>query len=180
MSAIASIIFRVVVFPHEGKLVTVDQLNFTPKGCMESNESTIPLVDHVKPAWEILGAGINASLMGKFDIPTPINYLGSTSVGKSIATIVDRTDPWVLPSHHEPKVPLLATEVTYQAIVHTTVDSILVPLTVSEEPEEPYFPAWAENSLHSRDWLDMILPLDEAILEAMKPFFTIDPIFFWS
>ena len=29
MSAIALAIFRVVVFPHEGKLVTFDQLNFT-------------------------------------------------------------------------------------------------------------------------------------------------------
>ena len=35
MSAIASAVFRVVVFPHEGKLVTVDQLSFTRKGCME-------------------------------------------------------------------------------------------------------------------------------------------------
>ena len=29
MSAIASVIFRVVVFPHEGKLITIDQLDFT-------------------------------------------------------------------------------------------------------------------------------------------------------
>ena len=29
MSAIASVVFRVVVFPHEGKLVTIDQLDFT-------------------------------------------------------------------------------------------------------------------------------------------------------
>ena len=29
MSAIASIVFRVVVFPHEGKLVTVVQIDFT-------------------------------------------------------------------------------------------------------------------------------------------------------
>ena len=28
MSAIALAVFRVVVFPHEGKLVTVDQLSF--------------------------------------------------------------------------------------------------------------------------------------------------------
>ena len=56
MSAIASAVFRVVVFPHEGKLVTVDQLSFTRKGRMESNESTIPLVDQVKPALESLGA----------------------------------------------------------------------------------------------------------------------------
>ena len=46
--------------------------------------------------------------MGTFDIPAPINYLGSTSVGKCIATVVDRTDPWVLPSHHEPEVPVAA------------------------------------------------------------------------
>ena len=60
---------------------------------METNESTIPLVDQVKPASESLGAGMYASLMGTFDLPAPINYIGSTSVGKSIATLVDRTDP---------------------------------------------------------------------------------------
>ena len=50
MCAIASVVLRVVVFPHEGKLVTVDQLSFTRKGRMETNESTMPLVDQVKPA----------------------------------------------------------------------------------------------------------------------------------
>ena len=113
MSTIASTVFRVVVFPHEGKLVTVDQLNFTREGCMESNESTIPLVYQAKPIVESLGAGMYASLMGTFDLPALINYIGSTSVGKSIATVVDRIDPSVLPSPHEPKVPLLAVEVAY-------------------------------------------------------------------
>ena len=167
MSSIASVIFWVVVFPHEGKLVSVNQLNFTRKGHMESNESTVPLVDQVKPATQSLGAGMYTSLMGTFDFPAPINYIGSTSVGKSIATVVDRTDPWVLPSHHELEVPLLVVEVGYQAITKTTVDPILVPLTVSEELEEAYLPAWAENSFHSTDCLDMVLPYDEAILEAM-------------
>ena len=81
MSAIASIVFQVVVFPHKGNLVTIDQLSFTQKGCMESNESTVPLVDQVKSAIESLGAGMYASLMGTFDFPAPINYIGSTSVG---------------------------------------------------------------------------------------------------
>ena len=45
MSTIASVVLRVVVFPHEGKLVTVDRLSFTQKGRMETNESTMPLVD---------------------------------------------------------------------------------------------------------------------------------------
>ena len=116
MSTIASAVFWVVVFPHEGKLVTIDLLNFTRKGRMESNESTVALVDQVKPASESLGAEMYASLMGTFDLPAPINYIGSTSVGKSIATVVHRTDPWVLPSPHEPEVPLSVVEVAYQAI----------------------------------------------------------------
>ena len=107
-----------------------------------------------------------ASLMGTFDLPALINYIGSTSVGKSIATVVNRTDPF-LPSHHELEVPLSVVEVAYQAITQTTVDPFSVPLTVSEELEEAYLPAWAENSLHSTDCLDMVLPSDEAILEAM-------------
>ena len=49
MSTIASVVLWVVVFPHEGKLLTVDQLSVTRKGCMENNESIVPLVDQVKP-----------------------------------------------------------------------------------------------------------------------------------
>ena len=56
------------MFPHEGKLVTVDQLNFTQKGRMESNESTMPLVDQVKPAAQSLGARMDAPMMGTFDL----------------------------------------------------------------------------------------------------------------
>ena len=118
---------------------------------MESNESTVPLVDQVKLASESLGDGMYASLMGTFDLSAPINFIGSTSVGKSIATVVDRIDPWVLPTHHELEVPLSTVEVAYQDITQTTIDPIPVPLLVSEELEEVYLPAWAENSLHSTD-----------------------------
>ena len=71
------------------------------------------------------------------------------------------------PSPHEPEVPLSPVEVAYQAITQTVVDPILDPLIVSEALEEFYFPAWAENSLHYMDCLDMVLPSDESILEAM-------------
>ena len=83
---------------------------------MESNEFTVPLVDQVKPTAQSLGARMYASLMGTFDLLAPINYIGSTSVRKSIATVVNRTDPWVLPTHHEPEVPLSVEEVAYQPI----------------------------------------------------------------
>ena len=72
---------------------------------MDSNEFTVPLVDQVKLASESLGARMYTSLMGTFDLPSSVNYIGSSSVGRSIAMVVDRTDPWVLPSPHKPEVP---------------------------------------------------------------------------
>ena len=107
--------------------------------------------------------------MYTFDLLAPVNYIGSTSVGKSIAIVVNRTDPWVLQTPHEPEVPLSVVEVAYQDITQDTVDLIPDPLTVLEDMEEVYFPVWAKNSSHSILYcLDMVLPSDEAILEAMS------------
>ena len=72
------------------------------------------------------------------------------------------------PIPHKPDVPLSAVEVAYQAITQATIDPIPDPLTVLEDLEEVYFPAWAEKSSHSIDCLDMVLPSDEAILEPMS------------
>ena len=58
MFAILLVFLWVVVFPHEGKLVVVDQPSFTRKGHMGTNESTVPLVDQVKPTSESLGVGM--------------------------------------------------------------------------------------------------------------------------
>ena len=44
----------------------------------------------------------------------------------------------------------------------------MTPSTVSEGLEETYIPAWAENYLYLDDCLNMVLPSDEAILEAMS------------
>ena len=74
-SAIALVVFRVVVFPHEGKLVTVDQLDFTRKVRLDSNKSAVPLVDQVKPTAQSLGARMYASLMGTFDLPARLTIL---------------------------------------------------------------------------------------------------------
>ena len=56
----------------------------------------------------------------------------------------------------------------YRAVVDTTVDSTATLSIVLEESEESYLPDWADNSLYSYDCLNMVFPLDEAILEAMS------------
>ena len=106
-------------------------------------------------------------LMGPFDIPTLINELGSMSVGMSIVTVVYRTEPWVLPSRHEPQVPLSTVEVAYQVVFNATADSIVTPSLVSEESDEDYLPTWMENSTYSYDFLDMVFPSNESLPEAM-------------
>ena len=45
MCTIPSSVFRVLIFPHEGKLVNVDKLTYTRKGCMQTSESNVPLID---------------------------------------------------------------------------------------------------------------------------------------
>ena len=109
MCIIPSFVLRVLVFPHEGNLVTIDQLQYTHKGRMETSESNVPLIDQLCPTNESLGVGMYTSLMGNFDMPAPINYLGTTSVGKKICTIVDITNLWVLPSQDDIDVTLSTT-----------------------------------------------------------------------
>ena len=52
-------------------------------------------------------------------------------------------------------------------VPNTTVDPIPDPLLVSEDLKEVYSPAWVEKSLHSTEYLDMVLPSNESILESM-------------
>ena len=70
MEVIPSSYFRCIKFPHEGKLVTVDQLSF----CNTPNESgtVVPLVDNSTSACENMGVGLYSSLMGSFNISAPI------------------------------------------------------------------------------------------------------------
>ena len=97
------------MFPHEGNLVTIDQLSYTWKSRTKTSESNVPLIDQSCPTNEILGVGMYTSLMVTFDMPTPINYLGTTCVGNNICIVADRIDLWVLPSQDDPGVPLSAT-----------------------------------------------------------------------
>ena len=70
------------MFPHEINLVIVDQLLYKRKGHMETSESNIPMIGQSFPTNESLGVGMYMYLMVTFHIPTPINYLGMTSVGE--------------------------------------------------------------------------------------------------
>ena len=46
MQAIASSLFRIVCFPHNGKIVTIDQMEFKNPSVTASSGAAIPIVDH--------------------------------------------------------------------------------------------------------------------------------------
>ncbi len=69
MRAVASSLFRVIRFPHQGKIVTVDQLSFFAS----SSEGNVPYVEHTSIPYESVGAGLfkDPTLMGVFSLPPP-------------------------------------------------------------------------------------------------------------
>jgi hypothetical protein len=82
-------------------------------------------------------------------------------------------DPWILPSpsatmdetgHPGMSTPLSATEVAYSLVqqASTTLD-----LTLAQELDPPLESIWAQGSLANTNSLDLVLPSDEAIIEAM-------------
>jgi hypothetical protein len=73
MTVIASSVFRCVQFPHQGKLVTVDQLDFYTTDARVPATNNIPLLRDHKIMYESIGVGLlkYSSLMGNFPTPLP-------------------------------------------------------------------------------------------------------------
>lgn len=77
MDVITSSLFRILCFPHEGRIVTIDQMEYSPKESNASFDSFVPLVNNPKQPVENLGVGIYSSLMGNFDLPSSISRINS-------------------------------------------------------------------------------------------------------
>ena len=72
MRAVVSTLFRVLHFPHQGKVVTVDQLAFFNADTRTGN---VPFIANTPPGYENVGVGLlkDSSLMGTFPIPPQPN-----------------------------------------------------------------------------------------------------------
>ena len=161
MQAVASSLFRIIRFPHQGKIVTVDQLAFFAS----SSEGNIPFVEHTSKSYENLGAGLfkDPSLMGVFLLPPP-NIA-------SINMIIVRPDPWVLPPTDQveswgDEMLLSPAELNYVEIVAASAPS--PKPAPSRKVPDSYAPfPWLGDEAFS-DPLKEIFPSDEAIIETMS------------
>jgi hypothetical protein len=126
--------FRVLLFPHEGQIVTIDQLSFSrPDPALGA--SMVPMIDNPQLGVVNVGVGLCPSLMGTFDYPPPqgnIKFISNHhkveifQVSSFRMTYFD--DPWILPSpsttmdgigHPGMSMPLSTTKVAY-SLVHKT------------------------------------------------------------
>jgi hypothetical protein len=107
MSMVVATIFWVLCFPHEGWIITVDQLSFSHLD-PSLGASKVPMIDNPQSRMVNLGVGLFPSLMGNFDYPPPSNDV------RFVLVVPDQPkvaifqvssikmsyfeDPWTLPS----------------------------------------------------------------------------------
>jgi hypothetical protein len=157
MRAIVSTLFRVVRFPHQGKVVTVDQLAFFNTNTHTGN---VPFIAKPPPGYENVGVGLlkDSSLMGTFPIPPPPDIpCPSVASINMISTVPHElpvsADPWIVPDlgdhvHFGDVMPLSPVESAYQAIQSTT----LTTSSLEELSPDPFC---------------VIFPTDEMIMSVM-------------
>jgi hypothetical protein len=150
MRAVVSTLFYVVRFPHQGKLITVDQLAFFN---YDSCTSNIPFISKTPPGYENVGVGLlkDSTLRGIFPIPPPNIPPPFVASINMISIFVHETptsyNPWIVPDlgdylRYGEQIPLSLIESAYQAIQSTTpstpslCDSSLDPFQVIFPTEE--------------------------------------------
>jgi hypothetical protein len=101
MCAVVSTLFRVVCFPHQGKVVTVDQLAFFNSDTRTGNMSFIA---KTPSSYENVGVGLlkDSSLMGTFPIPPPPDVPRPSVASINMISVVSHelpvsSDPWIVP-----------------------------------------------------------------------------------
>jgi hypothetical protein len=123
MTVVASSVFRCVQFPHQGKIVTVDQLDFCTTDARAPATNNIPFLGDHKITYESIGVGLlkDSSLMGTFPTPLPptTHHIASVDMISTAAyQSLESSDPWIVPCPLEfdalsDTVPLSPAETSY-------------------------------------------------------------------
>ena len=123
MEAVVSSVYIVIKFPHQVKIVTIDQLSFYRRDPIQSN-SNIPMVGNSKKDPLNVGIGLYPSLMRTFTFPPlEVNMISCVRNEPLVMEVPFKTsyysDLWNLPTLSDETstgmvMPLSATEVTYK------------------------------------------------------------------
>jgi hypothetical protein len=124
MHAVVSTLFHIVHFPHQGKVIIVDQLAFFNSDMCTSN---VPFIAKTPPRYENVSVGLlkDSTLIGTFphpplNIPPPL-VASINMISTSVREPPESFDPWIVHEpgdylHYENQIPLSPVESTYQDI----------------------------------------------------------------
>ena len=98
MRAVASTVYRLVCFPHQGKIVLIDWLYYCTPNVRFDTTANVPLVSNSHPVSELIGAVLfkDPCLMGVFPPPVPDAFVAPINMISSVGTFMG--DPWILPN----------------------------------------------------------------------------------
>jgi hypothetical protein len=126
MTVVASSIFRCVQFPHRGKIVTIDQLDFCTPNTRVPTTNNIPFLGDHKIMYESIGVVLlkDSSLMGTIPRPLPptTHHISmSNMISTTVYQYLESSDPWIVHSPLEfdalsDTMPLSPAETSYVAI----------------------------------------------------------------
>jgi hypothetical protein len=175
MTAVASSVFRCVQFPHQGKIVTIDQLDFCTPDARIPATNNIPFLGDHAVTYESVGVGLlkDSSLMGTFPTPLPPTTSHIAAVNM-ISTwpqqSLESSDPWIVPSPLEfdglsDFMPLSPAEAAYVAIQSTSPSSNTSHALAIDTYS---LPSWLNSLSSAVDYISHIFPSDESIMEMLS------------
>jgi hypothetical protein len=155
MHVVVATIFPVLLFPHEGRIMTIDQLSFS-RIDPSLGESMVPMIDNPQPGIVNMGVGFFPPLMGTS------NYRPPSSDVKMISVVLNQPRPeifqvssfcmtyfndlWTLPSpsasmewtrHPVMSILLSMVEVVYSTFQEALVNPDLTPTSNLDPILEP-------------------------------------------
>ena len=101
MTVFVSSIFRLIKFPHNGNIVTIDQLN-----SFSSDPASSDSIQHVGKTtipYKDVGVGLikDSGLLGTFSFPPPNISPSFATIHMISSNTLAFDDPWIVPSDYE-------------------------------------------------------------------------------
>jgi hypothetical protein len=142
MTVIASSVFRILRFPHQGNIIIVDQLEYTTPDLNNVTTNNVPFLGQNN--FESVGVGLlkDSSLMGVFPFPTPPTMQVSTlnMISTQVRQSFDSSHPLVVPGLDEHSSLSLSS-----SLKNETDPPPLQSILTLDRVLEPSFPLPSEN-----------------------------------
>jgi hypothetical protein len=175
MTVIASSVFRCVQFPHQGKIVTIDQLDYCTPDARTPTTNNIPFLGDHKITYESVGVVLlkDSRLMGTFPAPLPPTTHHISTINMILTTTyqsLESSDHWIVPSPLDfdalgDTMPLSPAESSYATIQSASPSSddqhLLAPNSYS-------MPSWLNYLSSAFNYISQIFPSDKSIMEMIS------------